>query len=79
MRCIAPARDGADELMWNVAELDEEVGAFVRAIQEAPLSLTRGGVPSALAQAGPTPPPSRLTLQAGLDQLARFKARVEAS
>lgn len=65
--------------MWNVAELDEEVGAFVRAIQEAPLSLTRGGVPSALAQAGPAPPPSRLTLQAGLDQLARFKARVEAS
>ncbi|CAL8463986.1 g3521 [Coccomyxa elongata] len=64
-------------------ELDEEVGAFVRAIQEAPPSLARG---AAAAPLGPVAheqlqyggAPSRLTLQAGLDQLSRFKARVEA-
>lgn len=61
------------------AELDEEVGAFVRAIQEAPLSLARGAAPSALAQAGAEPTSNRMTLQAGLDQLSRFRARMEAA
>ena len=63
--------------------MDEEVGAFVRAIQEASPSLARGAAAAPLGPAtheqlqyGGTP--SRLTLQAGLDQLSRFKARLEA-
>lgn len=65
------------------AELDEEVGAFVRAIQEAPPSLARGAAatphgPAAHEQLQYGGAPSRLTLQAGLDQLSQFKARVEA-
>lgn len=77
--------------LWR-AELDEAVGAFVRAIQEAPAGLSRappqpassGGAawaPEGLGFGGAPPVPGRsqggaMTLQDGLDQLSRLKEQM---